>query len=227
MRSDIKLIAVCYYVNMIITLGQGKGGVGKSTLAVNLAIEIQRRGDSVVVVDADRTLGTSRLWADDRANAGFPVLPVVSGEGNLVNLIHSLAGQYDQIIIDVKGGDTTELRTAVVSSDLLLAPTSGQQADLDSLDRLAGSVAAARDLNPDLRVLVVLNRVSPQGKANEVEDAKSYLAEYPEFELAETVLVTAKAWDRARSEGRGVVESTGKAKAAMQVLTNEILGDDK
>jgi chromosome partitioning protein len=212
---------------MIITVGQGKGGVGKSTLAMNLAIDIQQRDHTVVVLDADRTLATARLWADDRANAGLPVVPVVSGEGNLVKLIQSLADQYDHVIIDVKGGDTTELRTAAVSSDLLVAPTSGQQADLDSLEKLAGSVAAARDLNDALKVLVVLNRVSPQGKANEVADAKTYIADYPEFDLASTVLVTAKAWDKARSEGRGVVEIPGKAKAAMQVLTNEILGDDQ
>lgn len=210
---------------MITTFAQGKGGVGKTTLAVNHGIEIQRRGETCVLVDADRTLGSARLWADDRANAGLPVLPVVSGEGSLINLIQSLDTQYDHVIVDVKGGDTTELRTAMVASDLVVAPTSGHQLDLDSLHGLSSSIVAARDINPDLDVLVVLNKVSPQGKANEVAEAKEIITEYPDWRLAQTVIVTAKAWDTARSAGRGVVEIPCKARASMQVLTNEILGE--
>ena len=119
-----------------------------------------------------------------------------------------------------------ETRTAIVSADVVVSPLSGQQNDLDSLEEFAKTVTAARDMNPELRVLVALNRVSPQGRASEVAAAKEYIADYPEFELAETVITTTSAWSKARTEGRGVVEiDAPRQKAALQVLTNEILGE--
>lgn len=211
---------------MIIAMAQHKGGVGKSMLGCNLAVELQRRGRTVIVVDADRTMRSSTTFGDDRAANHLPVVPVVAGHGNLVEMLQSLAEQYDHVIVDSKGGDTTETRTSIVAADVVVSPLSGQQNDLDSLEEFAKTVTAARDMNPELRVLVVLNRVSPQGRASEVASAKEYIADYPEFELAETVITTTSAWSKARSEGKGVVEiDAPKQKATLQVLTNEILGD--
>lgn len=211
---------------MIIAMAQHKGGVGKSMIGFNLAIELQRRERSVIVVDADRTMRSSTTFGDDRAANQLPVIPVVAGTGNLVEMLQSLDAQYDFVIVDSKGGDTTETRTAIVSADVVVSPLSGQQNDLDSLEEFAKTVTLARDLNPELRVLVVLNRVSPQGRASEVGAAKEYIADYPEFELASTVITTTAAWSKARTEGKGVVEiDAPKQKAALQVLTNEILGE--
>lgn len=211
---------------MIIACAQHKGGVGKTMVAFNVAIELQRRGHTVIVVDADRTLRTATSWGDDRAANQLPVIPVVAGSGNLVEMLQSLDGQYDYVIVDSKGGDTTETRTAIVASDVVVSPLSGQQNDLDALEQFSKSVEAARDLNPELRVLVVLNRVSPQARASEVAGAKEYIADYPEFELANTVITTTSAWSKARTDGKGVVEiDAPKQKAALQVLTNEIVGE--
>ena len=211
---------------MIIAMAQHKGGVGKSMLGFNLAIELQRRGKNVIVVDADRTMRSSTSFSDDRAANQLPVIPTVAGHGNLVDMLQSLDEQYDCVIVDSKGGDTVETRTAIVSADVVVSPLSGQQNDLDSLEEFAKTVTAARDMNPELRVLVALNRVSPQGRASEVAAAKEYIADYPEFELAETVITTTSAWSKARTEGRGVVEiDAPRQKAALQVLTNEILGE--
>ena len=209
---------------MIIAMAQHKGGVGKSMIGFNLAIELQRRERTVIVVDADRTMRSSTTFGDDRAANQLPVIPVVAGNGNLVEMLQSLDAQYDYVIVDSKGGDTTETRTSIVAADVVVSPLSGQQNDLDSLEEFAKTVTAARDMNPDLRVLVVLNRVSPQGRASEV--SKEYIADYPEFELAETVITTTSAWGKARSEGRGVVEiDAPKQKAALQVLASEIVGE--
>lgn len=211
---------------MIISVAQHKGGVGKTMIAFNLAIEIQRRGATVIVVDADRTVRTATSWGDDRAASKLPVIPVVAGSGNLVDMLQSLDEQYDYVIVDGKGGDTKETRTAIVTSDVVVAPVTGQQNDLDSLEAFSENVMMARDLNPDLRVVVLLNRVSPQARATEVAGAKAYLEDYPEFELAQTVITTTSAWSRARTEGKGVVEiDAPKQKAALQVLANEIVGE--
>ena len=208
---------------MIFTVGQNKGGVGKTTLAMNLAIELQRRGRTTAVVDADHTLRTAQLWADDRVRAGLRPIPAFAGEGNLMSTLENLQESHDDVILDVRGGDSTEMRTGLVASDVLVVPTTGQQNDLDSLEPLERTVEQAWDFNPNLSVVVVLNRVSPQGARYEIEDAKAYLEDFPNFRLAETVLTTAKAWSRARTEGKGVVEIDGKAKAAMQLLTSEII----
>lgn len=208
---------------MIITVGQNKGGVGKTTLAMNLAIELQRRGRHPVVVDADHVLRTAQIWADDRVGEGLPPIPAYTGEGNLVKLLETLHESHDDVIVDVRGGDSAEMRTGLVSSHLVLIPTSGQQNDLDSLEPLVKTVQQARDYNPELIALVVLNRVSAQGTRYEVEDAKTYVADFPEFELSETVITASKEWSKARAEGKGVVEIRGKRKATMQLLTTEIL----
>lgn len=208
---------------MICTVGQNKGGVGKTTLAMNLAIELQRRGRRPAVVDADHTLRTAQIWADDRVNAGLPPIPAFTGEGNLMKMLENLHETHDDVILDVRGGDSSEMRTGLVASDILIIPTSGQQNDLDSLEPLEATVKQAQDFNPGLTALVVLNRVSPQGARYEIEDAKTYLQDFPGFRLAETVLTTSKAWSRARTEGKGVVEVNGKPKAAMQLLATEIM----
>lgn len=208
---------------MIYILGQNKGGVGKTTIAMNFAIELQRRGRRPAVVDADHTLRTAQIWADDRVSAGLPPIPAFTGEGNLMTTLENLHDSHDDVILDARGGDSQEMRTGLVASDLLIVPTSGQQNDLDSLEPLDATVKQAKDFNPDLTVLVVLNRVSPQGSRYEIADAKAYLEDFPQFQLAETVLTTAKAWSRARTEGKGIVEIPGKPKAAMQLLATEFI----
>ena len=51
---------------MIITIGSHKGGTGKSTLAVNLAVIYQRAGHRVIVIEADPSVSTSSMWAARR-----------------------------------------------------------------------------------------------------------------------------------------------------------------
>lgn len=53
LRNIIKMQVQPQKVSRVITITSGKGGVGKTNLAVNLAIELQKRGQRVVILDAD------------------------------------------------------------------------------------------------------------------------------------------------------------------------------
>ena len=53
LRNIIKMQTKPRNVSRVITVTSGKGGVGKTTLSVNLALQLQRQGKRVVILDAD------------------------------------------------------------------------------------------------------------------------------------------------------------------------------
>ncbi|MDJ0022308.1 MULTISPECIES: ParA family protein [Pantoea] len=68
---------------MIIHVGNGKGGCGKSTLAVNLAIEYARRGEDVLYIDGDKQ-GTGTRFFNDRNEAGHqPIVHAIQKFDNI------------------------------------------------------------------------------------------------------------------------------------------------
>ncbi|MFP5018976.1 ParA family protein, partial [Paenarthrobacter ureafaciens] len=75
---------------MIIVVGSEKGGVGKSTVVTNLAVELAKRGMRIAVVDGDRQRSTAR-WAVDREEAGHePRIFVVEKLGSLHETLREL-----------------------------------------------------------------------------------------------------------------------------------------
>ena len=53
LRNIIKAGSTKEVLSRVITITSGKGGVGKSNLAINIAIELGRLGKKVIVMDAD------------------------------------------------------------------------------------------------------------------------------------------------------------------------------
>ena len=109
---------------MIVTVGNTKGGVGKTTLAVNLAIARALAGRDVWLIDADRQ-GTAQTAISIRADAGhnpgiacasYPDGPTLRAQ------VMQQAGKFQDIIIDAGGRDSTALRAALVLSDVIVVP---------------------------------------------------------------------------------------------------------
>ena len=92
---------------MITVMAQTKGGVGKSTLAINLAIARARDGADVLPVDADEQATATDFTALRTERLGSPGYTAISLTGPAVRTqVLRLSPKYQDIIIDAGGRDT-------------------------------------------------------------------------------------------------------------------------
>lgn len=207
---------------MIIVVGNQKGGVGKSTLTVNLAVAWQQAGRSVVIVEADPSVFTVSTWADDREEAGHPPILTVKKTGKLKEALKNLAGQYEVILVDLPGKDSPEMRSALLAADLFLIPTQPTQADIDATINLSPIVETVSEYNEGMKTAVVVNRVTTHPWSTELEEAVEALKDYFSVILP-TAIHDRKAFRSSLSEGKSVVEGADrKAAREIQDLAQDI-----
>ena len=209
---------------MIILIAHQKGGVGKSTLAVNFAAELQARGKDVLIAEADPTIHTARVWAKARKLAGGEQITSAKLEGNITADLKDLGRRYDYVIVDVAGKDSREMRSAMLAAHVMVAPMQPSQPDMDAAESLSGVIEEARDFNPELTVLAVLNRCPTNWNSSEVQEAIQYLRDFPILPLASVRIHERKVFRTSMEAGRGVTEmGDQKAKAEIQILLDEVI----
>ena len=191
---------------MILAVGNVKGGVGKTTLAINLTIALTRTKRDVLLIDGDEQ-GTALAFTDLRTNRreGPPGYTAVALQGaNLRTQARQLARKYSDIVIDVGGRDTGSLRAALTIAEAVLIPVKPRSFDLWGVDQTADLVREAREVNPDLRAIVVLNEADAQGRDN--QEAVDSLREIEGLEIAPLLIGRRKAFPNAASAGLSVLE---------------------
>ena len=123
---------------MILTFGHTKGGVGKSTIALNFAIERIRSGADVLLVDGDhRQTSLSKAIAIRNDSGLVPSVPciVLDDARALRQQVALLRAKYQDILIDVGGKDSNALRAALTVTDVLILPVAPESVELWAIGR--------------------------------------------------------------------------------------------
>ncbi|WP_209308700.1 AAA family ATPase [Sphingomonas corticis] len=120
---------------MILTVGNTKGGVGKTTLAVQLAISRALEGRDVWLIDGDRQ-GTAGAAISARSitgrSPGIACAQYPDG-AQLRTQINQQRDKWQDIVIDAGGRDSTALRAALVLTDVLVGLKLNQRLEAERL----------------------------------------------------------------------------------------------
>lgn len=203
---------------MIISFVNQKGGVGKTTSAINVAASLKRRNYKIGFIDADPQ-GSATQWHSVEDNTAFEIMhhpePISRGE------INELSQDYDFLVIDAPPaiGDITKSILAV--TDLSIIPLSPSSLDIWSCKGTLEMVDEARQENPDLDVKLLINRKIPGTRVG--REARDSLAVF-DMDILDTEMCQRVAYIDAMTSGVSVMQFAPSSKAADEVesLCDEI-----
>jgi chromosome partitioning protein len=141
---------------MILGLLQQKGGVGKTTLAINLAAYYAQEGLSVLLIDADPQ-GSAQAWSSVRTKP--PLFPVVGmAKPTLHQEITSVSRGYDVTIIDGAPRANQLARSAILACNFILIPATPSPFDVWASLETTTLITEAGIIRPDLKAAFAINR---------------------------------------------------------------------
>lgn len=205
---------------MIIGVLNQKGGVGKTTIAVNLAAGLARSGARVLLIDADPQ-GSALDWS--AAREGDPLFSVVGLPRPSVHREIGQIGQgYDHIIIDGPPRVTDLARSAIMASDIVLIPVQPSPYDIWAADEVVKLIGEARVYKENLKAVFVVNRkIANTAIGRDVGEA---LAAYPVPVLAASITQRV-IYAEAAAQGLAVfeIDADGPAAAEIEAVLNELM----
>ena len=193
---------------MIVTFGNTKGGVGKSTLALNFGIARVLSGRDVWLIDADRQ-GTTQTAISIRADReDLPGVACSSyTEGPTLRAqLKQQAPRFSDVVIDAGGRDSSALRAALTLTDIVIVPFIPRSVDVWALRDMAALIDEARSVRDGLKAYAVLNCADPGQSSTDNEEAAAAVADFPQLEYLPTPIKRRKAFANATGSGLCVLE---------------------
>ena len=197
-----------------------KGGVGKSTLSINVAARLSGLGQRVLLIDADKQ-GTASTWASLREDSGFQVISMA--RENMARDAIKLGADFDFTVIDGPPHAEAISRSCIVASDLVIVPIEPGGASRWSSDLTIRQLKEAQELKPTLKCGFVVSRRI--GGTVLGRDARNMAADAG-IPMLDTEIEQRIAYAEALTMGKTIFEWARNSPAALEIvtLTQELLG---
>ena len=199
-----------------------KGGVGKTTLSINLAVCLAHAGYKVCIVDTDVNQ-TSLKWYGVRDDKLPEVTVLGATDVKALNkAVEQLHETYDVVIIDGTPSLSEMTTRIILASDLLLIPIRPGANDFRTMDEFLTRYNAIKEIRGDIPAYFLLNEYSE--RINVHKTIKETLGEHYGFPMMETVIKSRTAYVETCMMGTGVYEHTDSlAKQEIIALAEEVL----
>ncbi len=214
----------------LITVAAEKGGVGKTRVAIHLAVLAVLAGVDVALLDTDRQ-GSALSWARIRdQNQVTPAVPTFALPQDPSSALTSLSQKYDLLVVDIAAQNYHTIFKCAHVSDLVVVPTGPDQQEIESCLRVFDEM---KDQGPRHRLgripaYALFTRMHHLENSRRARDMRELFREEGVPTL-KTQLAMRTAWQTTGSTGRALVELPGsdpaveKAAAEVQALYDECL----
>ena len=198
----------------IITIAHQKGGVGKSTITLNLAVALNKKYN-LKVIDLDYQKSIT-IFNEIRKEKKLKPLNIIHIETQK-KLIDVLKNNNELILIDSGGFDSDLNRIAIIGADLIITPVSSNLIEIYGLEALKKIFRELKEIEPDIKSHILLNNIDPKATKS-IEELKKYIKDNTEyFNLLDTVLRRRADFAKSFEKGKNVIEIDKKSKASKEL----------
>lgn len=220
---------------MIVLFANDKGGVGKTTNAVNMAVMRMLAGHDVLLADCDQQR-TASNWCSLRSTIEPPVKSfqrVQLTGADVAQELVNLSTRYGDVIIDTHGSDSVEMRQAMTIADVVVMPLQASQFDLWGVSRMmqvVRNIEATWPAGQKMNLKAMITCANPKGQ-KDIQELRETLQQ-SNIPLMNTTVFSRLIYSRMGKLGLAIVESKrkadpkGMAVEEMKGVYKEIFGED-
>jgi len=195
---------------LVTVIANLKGGSGKSTVAFNLGLWLQMKGQPVVAYDLDPQCTLGDVAEVRREEGHAPPLVVYQNRDNLKATLLMHPGQ---VLVDVGASNMQAMQEAIAVADRVLIPVPPSQPDVWATQRFLQIVKEAVTDGKGPALYAFVNRADTHCAVRESDETEEVLAQLPGITLIPHRLYQRTIYRRSLSEGLGIFELSRRSKA--------------